>query len=390
MSARTHGGALLALLAGVVGGCGYRTQPGSRYVVKAADPQKLAGAHTEHGWFVSERCAAVCGEGFTECRLATVAAPPRPPRADCKYIPDGHTEEMNNDGPIPPDVDTSAVKDGDGLPLGVCQQVCGPDTTRCSLRAPAAIAPDEPFVLCRASWEGGAYEIMRMPAGRMPSTLHVDTTPARDVGAYFAQAAELEAASVVAFEMLEDELRAFDAPASLGRRARRARRDEVRHARAMASLAGVPRVRARKAAEQPRRSLEAMLVENAREGCVGETVGALLAVHQATHAREAKVRAAMARVAKDEARHAALAWAVHEALMPRLSSRARAAVEAELAKAFEAYQAGLAVGADVAEEVGLPTTERLRAMLSVLQCTGVRGYETLPTAPFSRRMPAAT
>jgi hypothetical protein len=56
------------------------------------------------------------------------------------------------------------------------------------------------------------------------------------------------------------------------------------------------------------RSLEQLAVENAVEGCVRETYGALLATWQARAAAEPRVRAMMAAVAVDETRHAQLAW----------------------------------------------------------------------------------
>ncbi len=60
------------------------------------------------------------------------------------------------------------------------------------------------------------------------------------------------------------------------------------------------------------RSLEALAVENAVEGCVRETMGALFAMHQAASAADPHVRATMVSIAPDETRHAALGWAVAE------------------------------------------------------------------------------
>ena len=52
------------------------------------------------------------------------------------------------------------------------------------------------------------------------------------------------------------------------------------------------------------RELEAIAIENAVEGCVRESFGALLATWQAKTAGDARVRAAMKRIARDETRHA--------------------------------------------------------------------------------------
>ena len=65
---------------------------------------------------------------------------------------------------------------------------------------------------------------------------------------------------------------------------------------------GVARTRSR----APRRPVE-IARENAEEGCVRETFGALLAAHQAAYACDPEVREVMTRIAGDELRHAALA-----------------------------------------------------------------------------------
>jgi hypothetical protein len=140
--------------------------------------------------------------------------------------------------------------------------------------------------------------------------------------------AHLEAASVYAFEVMQAELGRAGAPASLVRAAARAERDERRHAHATARLArrfgGAPvRPRVRPAG---RRSLEAMAVENAVEGCVRETFGALLATWQARHAKDATIRRAMTGIARDETRHAALAWAFARWAESRLDASARARI----------------------------------------------------------------
>src|SRR5207302_2062069 len=121
-------------------------------------------------------------------------------------------------------------------------------------------------------------------AGRIPAGLaraRMAAVPSL-LGSYFASAAHLEAASVHAFRRLRCELAAHRAPARLLRSARRAQRDEVRHARLMARMArrfgGAP-VPARVAPIGPR-ALDEIAIENAVEGCVRETFGALVASFQ--------------------------------------------------------------------------------------------------------------
>jgi rubrerythrin len=150
------------------------------------------------------------------------------------------------------------------------------------------------------------------------------------VGAWFARAAHDEEASVFAFVALERELADHGAPAELLARLRDAAADEVRHARAATALArrhGGRVQRPRRAATETR-SLLAIARENAAEGCVRETWAALSAAHQARSAADPEIRAAMAAIAEDEARHAELAWALDAWLQTVLSDSAWGEVEA--------------------------------------------------------------
>jgi hypothetical protein len=157
------------------------------------------------------------------------------------------------------------------------------------------------------------------------------------VGAHFARMAHMEAASVEAFRRLGRELVAHGAPAHLIGAARAAVDDERRHARMVGRLArrrGVtpPPV---EIAAQPLRSLEAIALENAVEGCVMETWGAVEATWQARAAHDPLVRAVMGRLSSDETRHAELAFAVARWAEPRLDGRARARVRAARKRALE-------------------------------------------------------
>jgi len=167
-------------------------------------------------------------------------------------------------------------------------------------------------------------------AGRRPHGLEPMAPGGEDdaLGRYFAHTAYLEAASIAAFEVLREELASHGAPRSLRRRAARAARDEVRHARMTARMARRfgARVAAPVVARSEVRSLEEMALENEVEGCVRETFAALLATHQAEHAKDPGIAAVMRIIAQDETRHAALAWDVAEWLDERLSPDARARV----------------------------------------------------------------
>ncbi|HYH98350.1 hypothetical protein [Hyalangium sp.] len=128
-----------------------------------------------------------------------------------------------------------------------------------------------------------------------------------------------------AFLRLADELKAYGAPGVLIHAARRSAGEEVRHARAVGALArrhgaSVPEV---EIAPFSSRSLEAMVLENATEGCVRETYGAVLAGWQARMAQDEQVREEFGRIAEDELRHAELAWAVDAWAAERLTPAER-------------------------------------------------------------------
>jgi hypothetical protein len=167
----------------------------------------------------------------------------------------------------------------------------------------------------------------RRPAGLQP----LDRVPGVSaLGRHFVQLAQLEAASVCAFERIAGELRAFDAPDQLALAADAAARDEVRHAHEMAALArrfgtepSAPQIEPRST-----RSLFEFAIDNAVEGCVRETFGAVLAHCQAALAQDPAVAATMARVAEDEMRHAELSWQIAAWIEPQLSIAERGTLAA--------------------------------------------------------------
>jgi hypothetical protein len=166
-------------------------------------------------------------------------------------------------------------------------------------------------------------------AGRRTADLRAPASPnSTRRGALFAALATAEAGSVLSFRRLRHELAAHGAPRRLLRAASRAARDEARHARVMGSFAR----RAGAPPSQPAldpgpvRPLVDVALENAIEGCVLETHAALVMNWQAMHAETSELRGALRRIARDEERHAVLAWAVAAWLEPRLSADERARV----------------------------------------------------------------
>ncbi|NOU26312.1 MAG: ferritin-like domain-containing protein [Polyangiaceae bacterium] len=196
--------------------------------------------------------------------------------------------------------------------------------------------------------------------GRRPQGLEpvARASSASSLGDFFAQAAHLEAASVHAFRYLHEELTELGAPEALLARVEQARRDEVRHARTTARLArrfGASVARARVRPRAPRSILE-MALENATEGCVGETYGAVVASYQALTAEDAEVRAAMLRIAQDETAHAQLSWDLLAFYAERLTPEECAEVEAARVRALASLRHDLAVEPTLAlrAAAGLP------------------------------------
>ncbi len=208
--------------------------------------------------------------------------------------------------------------------------------------------------------------------GRRPAGLATPShLPARSAaGAWLAQAAWLEAASVHAFVHLAKELQEHGAPRALVKLALAAANDEVRHAAMVGQLARrygatPPAV---EVALPARRSLEEIAIENAAEGCVRETWGAVIALWQAHVARDPEVRRTFVTIARDEARHAALAWAVDAWARPLLDEAARERVA--FAREVAARDLLESDEAQAITALGLPNTAQAYALVA-------RTYNTL-------------
>jgi hypothetical protein len=305
-----------------------------------------AGVHTDPYGFVDSSCDPVPLDGGTD-------------GSGCDFL------ESLPCG-LPPGAVTGTVSEGDPcyILLSQCavlcnqteslQRVCAID--ECLNVDASAIPNITPLTLECATGAGACAP----GAGRRPEGLREASTArlGSPVGVVLAETARLEAASVHAFRRLGVELSTLRAPRSLVRAAESSARDEVRHARVMSRLArrhgGIP---ARARVERPRhgRSLEAFAIENAVEGCVRESFGALVAARQAAHASDPELARAMRSIARDEARHAALAWAIARWARPQLSASARARARRATAGALAALRCEVeSTPHEVARALGLP------------------------------------
>ena len=99
-----------------------------------------------------------------------------------------------------------------------------------------------------------------------------------------------------------------------------------------------------------------------------ETFGALQATFQAAHANDPAVKRVMARIAEDETRHAALAWAIAEWAEQRLTAEQRWTLEHARARAIEALAEGLKSepAPSVASVAGAPTATDCESLLDAV------------------------
>jgi hypothetical protein len=122
-----------------------------------------------------------------------------------------------------------------------------------------------------------------------------------------------EHASIASFARAAIELMAVGAPPELVEGCMRAGQDETDHARRCFALASIYAGRALGPGPLPPlgprdRELPMLAVETFLEGCVGETIAALVAERSLGSATDEAVRATLRVIVEDESRHAALAW----------------------------------------------------------------------------------
>lgn len=177
--------------------------------------------------------------------------------------------------------------------------------------------------------------------------------------------AAMEHASVASFARFTLELLALGAPADIVLGAQDATRDEIEHALACFAIAsryagrdlgpGKLDIGTSLPPVDLAESVKAAIVE----GCVGETLSALLAEARLARAEDADVRAALRRIANEEARHAELAWRFVGWAIASGGEDVRAAA----ARAFEAALVRVPQGFDTTLRGVPPETLRAHGLL---------------------------
>lgn len=299
----------------------------------------------------------------TPTTTGTTPPPPPKPDAGCTTPPqkvrgDGAcTDVFHHACGVPEGVDPT-----DGMSPAECAKVCPQtDNGRSYYSCSAYLKDDLP---------GPSFECYSCVEGRRPEG-YVEPRPEVSVAGWLAHAADLERVSIDAFRILHRELSHYGAPEALLLSALRAEADEVVHARMMGNLAereGAT-LSSTPVPHGEIRALVDIALENAVEGCVRETYGAVVAGYQAAHAARADMRKLMDRVYRDECAHAELAWSVHAFLLPKLSSDERARVEAAMDAAVRELHASTEVHVpyEVRSPLGLPDSAEAKRLVRGLK-----------------------
>ncbi|WP_437554880.1 hypothetical protein WME97_22860 [Sorangium sp. So ce367] len=192
---------------------------------------------------------------------------------------------------------------------------------------------DEQGPITAAAREASGWADVSDPA----LVAHLSPRERGELAALWVEAALAEHASIATFAALALELLALGAPADLLAACQQAAQDELEHACLSFGLAstyaGLPLGPGKLPLPATALSGDAAAVAylSFTDGCIGETFAAALARRAQRHAIDPAVARALARIAADEARHAALAWNIVAWCLTLDPARVRAALGAALA-----------------------------------------------------------
>ena len=248
---------------------------------------------------------------------------------------------------------------GSGSCCHLTNEGCGPDPsvgTQCCYFIGIAFYGCEgrPFV---ADGEVRTAAVVRrsdwLAAAALPDIAGLDAPTRAALAERFTHAALFEHASIASFARFTLELMGLGAPADLIAAAQQAMGDEVRHAQLCFALASAytgepvgPSAIEMGGALDAGRSAAEIAVAVAFEGCINETIAALIVAAERDRAADPAVRAALESIAADEASHAELAWRSLAWLLAVAPAEVASAVEKVfLAPPRFEPRAALAVGA---------------------------------------------
>jgi hypothetical protein len=241
-----------------------------------------------------------------------------------------------------------------GLSKGGMEIVCGPITDaagNCCYVITGDCAVGRPFTVAGSARLGSLVPGEGYRERLSPDMESLDAATRAALADVWGREALFEHASMASFARFTLELLALGAPADLVSSSQRALADELAHARACLGLASAYAGVALRPSALPidgalaeSTSAPAIAASLAREGCVAETIAALHVQRAAEQARDPVVKAALARIAEEEAEHAALAWRALAWMLATGGGEVRRAVE----KVFAEAEAHVSLGATTA------------------------------------------
>jgi hypothetical protein len=196
---------------------------------------------------------------------------------------------------------------------------CGPDPQAPGCCYEAVVGPSlcegRPFTIAGSTRSAPGVLRAGFAAPMMPDVSRLDAATRSALARAWEREALYEHASIASFARFTLELLSAGVPAALVAEAHRAMGDEIHHAELCFGLAGAygdaPRGPGRlpiAGALEGRDDLATIVAAAVTEGCIGETIAALVAEAQRDAAEDPAVHSALERIAADETRHATLAW----------------------------------------------------------------------------------
>ncbi len=209
---------------------------------------------------------------------------------------------------------------GGGFPVVDLELRCFEDTIEDACCYGATVTPlvviGRPFTV-----DGEARCAATVASDGWSSAVQVDTAGLprrhrRALASEWSKTAAGEHASVASFARFALQLMRLGAPADLVSRATRAMADEIRHAADAYAVASSfaaqplgPSTLATDGATDEGASVTELVVSAVREGCIAETIAACQAAEAARLCTDETIADVLTHVARDEQRHAELAWA---------------------------------------------------------------------------------
>jgi hypothetical protein len=319
---------------------------------------------------------------FDDAQLASYCTP----AADGGYTP---WSCWNEGGKLDPDAGMWDPDAGSTCPDSIlpnngadCSSYTQPSVQNgecCYVYYPGGGGCGRPFTVAGDARRAPAVERDDWRAPSNGSSTGLDAATRESLASAWLEDARFEHASVASFARFSLELMAFGAPADLLLEAQRAASDEVEHARLCFGLAsryaerdlGPGRLCLDGGLEPV--SLAEAAARAASEGCVEETISALLAAAQLERAVDAGVKSALGRIVDDELRHAELAWRFVAWALEVGGPDVRATVEDAFRRAIRAHRNGpraAELAGDplrLADHGRLDATEQRRIELYVLE-----------------------